>query len=156
MTQNIQQVDARDEAEIRAVILGYVDVLDNRDFDRIAEAFTDTAQLETSFESYIPGAEAFTGVLPIQGGKGIAAGVGGRMSVLDATQHFLGAMWFEPTAEGVRARTQVIAHHHRGGSFYHTGGTYIDSFVRTGDGWRIERRLLHTSWTTGDPKVITD
>ncbi|MCP2265510.1 nuclear transport factor 2 family protein [Promicromonospora thailandica] len=153
MTQNAQQVDAHDEAEIRSVLLGYVEALDGRDFDRLAEAFTATAELVNTFEGYIPGGDDFTGVLAT-GDDGIAKAVGALMSPLDATQHFLGAIWLEPTEEGVRTRTQVIAHHHRGTGFYHTGGTYTDSFVRTGDGWRIDRRVLHTSWTTGDAGVV--
>ncbi|MFJ9034565.1 hypothetical protein ACIRQP_40220 [Streptomyces sp. NPDC102274] len=55
----------------------------------------------------------------------------------------------------MRTQTQIIAHHHRGAGFYHTGGTYTDFFVRTDSGWRIDRRVLHTSWTTGEPGVVT-
>ncbi|MFF2861418.1 nuclear transport factor 2 family protein [Streptomyces rubiginosohelvolus] len=154
MTLHTQHIDDRDEAEIRAVLLGYVAALDGRNFEHLADAFTETAELENTFESYIPGGDAFTGVMA-RGAKGIAGAVGGLMGRLDATQHFLGAIWLEPTAGGVRTRTQVIAHHHRGTGFYHTGGTYIDSFVRTDSGWRIDRRVLHTSWTTGEPSVVT-
>lgn len=153
-TQQVQQIDARDEADIRAVIVGYMEALDGRRFERIADAFTDTATLENTFESYIPGSEQFTGVLA-RGADRIAGAIGGLMGSLDATQHFLGAIWFEATDEGARVKTQVIAHHHRGTAFYHTGGTYIDSFVRTDKGWRIDLRLLHTSWATGEPSVIT-
>lgn len=154
MAQSTLHVAAVDEAEIRSVILSYVEAVDGRDFERIADAFTETAELENTFESYIPGGDAFTGVLA-RGAKEIAGGVGSLMRRLDATQHFLGAVWLEPVEGGVRTRTQVIAHHHRGVGFYHSGGTYTDHFVRTDDGWRIARRVLHTSWTTGDPSVIT-
>lgn len=147
-------IDPDDEAMIRSVILGYVAALDGRDFGRIADAFTETAQFENTFEGYIAGGEAFTGVMPAVGGAEVAATVGGLMSSLDATQHLLGAIWFEPTPEGATTRTQIVAHHHRGSDFYHTGGTYTDSFVRTEAGWRIDRRVLHTSWTTGDPRVV--
>ncbi|MGW2092286.1 nuclear transport factor 2 family protein [Promicromonospora sukumoe] len=153
MTQNAEQVGAGDEAEIRSVLLGYVDALDGRDFDRIADAFTETAELANTFEGYIPGGDDFIGVLAT-GDEGIAKAVGSLMGPLDATQHFLGAIWLEPTDEGVRTRTQVIAHHQREGAFYHAGGTYVDSFVWTAKGWRIDRRVLHTSWTTGDPSVV--
>ncbi|WP_320783504.1 nuclear transport factor 2 family protein [Streptomyces sp. CRN 30] len=153
MAQPMEQTDARDEAEIRSVLLGYVAALDGRRFELLADAFTEDAELENSFEPYIPGGEAFTGVLA-GGADAIAKAVGGLMRTLDATQHFLGAIWIEPVEGGVRTRTQVIAHHHRGGGHYHTGGTYTDLFVRTEDGWRIGRRVLHTSWTTGDPGVV--
>lgn len=152
--QQAQQNEARDEADIRAVIVGYAEALDGKRFERIAEAFTETAALENTFDSYIPGGDQFTGVLA-RGADQIAEAIKSLMGPLDATQHFLGAIWFEPTGEGVQVKTQVIAHHHRGSGFYHTGGTYIDSFVRTDTGWRIDRRVLHTSWTTGEPSVIT-
>jgi hypothetical protein len=155
MAHLAQQLDPHDEAAIRSVILGYVAALDGRDFNRIADAFTETAHFENTFERYIPGGEAFTGVMPAVGGEEIATSVGGLMSSLDATQHFLGAIWLEATTEGVTTRTQIIAHHHLGSDFYHTGGTYIDTFIRTEAGWRIDRRVLHTSWTTGEPSVVT-
>lgn len=154
MTQNNQQIDARDEAEIRSVIQRYSEALDGRDFERLAGAYTETATLENTFESYIPGGDAFTGVLAC-GAKEIAQAVGNLMGPLDATQHFLGSILLDPTDDGVRTQTQVIAHHHRGAGFYHTGGTYIDDFVRTENGWRTNRRVLHTSWTTGEPSVVT-
>lgn len=154
MAQNTQQIDGRDEAEIRSVILGYVEALDGRNFERLADAFTETAELENIFESYIPDGDEFTGVMA-RGANEIAGAIGSLMSRLDATQHLLGAIWLEPTDQGVRTRTQIVAHHHRGTGFYHTGGTYTDSFVRTDNGWRIDRRVLHTSWTTGEPSVVT-
>ncbi|MBY3988726.1 nuclear transport factor 2 family protein [Rhodococcus fascians] len=151
--QQIQQIDARDQADIRAVIVGYMTALDSRHFESIAEAFTESAELENTFESYIPGGDQFTGVMARSASQ-IASAIKNLMGPLDATQHFLGATWFEPTDDGLLVRTQIIAHHHRGTDFYHTGGTYIDSFVRTDEGWRIQRRLLHTSWTTGDISVF--
>jgi hypothetical protein len=154
MTQNPRQIDPRDEAEIRSVIYRYSEALDSRNFERLADAYTETATIEVTFESYIPGGDAFTGVLA-RGANEIAQAVGNLMSPLDATQHFLGAILLDPTEDGVRTQTQIIAHHHRGGGFYHTGGTYIDDFVRTDNGWRTNRRVLHTSWTTGEPSVVT-
>lgn len=154
MAQNTQEIDARDEAQIRSVVLGYVEAMDGRQFERIADAFTSSAELENTFENYIPEREMFTGVMT-GGAQGIAEAVGGLMRRLDATQHFLGAIWLDPTEEGVRVRTQVIAHHHRGTGYYHTGGTYTDDFVNTGAGWLIARRVLHTTWTTGEPSVVT-
>jgi len=154
MSENTQQLDPRDEAEIREVIQRYSETLDKRDFDRLADSYTENATLENTFEDYIPFGSAFTGTLAT-GAKEIATAVGNLMGPLNATQHFLGTILFDVTDEGVRTQTQVIAHHHRGAGFFHTGGTYIDDFVKTDAGWRTNRRVLHTSWTTGDPKVVT-
>ncbi len=154
MTGTTHQLDEHDEAAIRSVIERYSETLDRRDFARLADSYTENATLENTFESYIPFGSAFTGVLA-KGAPEIAAAVGNLMGPLDATQHFLGSILFDVTDEGVRTQTQVIAHHHRGQGFFHTGGTYIDDFVKTDAGWRTSRRVLHTSWTTGDPKVVT-
>ncbi|MEV0111133.1 hypothetical protein AB0H42_33085 [Nocardia sp. NPDC050799] len=99
MTQSTQQINAHDEAQIRAVILGYVGALDGRRFEHIANAFTGTAELENTFESYIPEGEAFTGVLA-RGAQSIAESVGGLMGRLDATQHFLGRSGSTPPTRG--------------------------------------------------------
>jgi len=154
MTDNIQAITPADEAEIKNVIRRYSENLDGRNFPKLAEAYTETGSMVNSFEEYIPGGEAFTGTLA-SGAGAVATAVGNLMGPLDATQHLLGAILIDATAEGARTQTQVLAQHHRAGGFYDVGGTYIDSFVRTDKGWRIEVRELHTLWAKGAPSVVT-
>lgn len=155
MTNNNTQIDPKDEADIRSLLIDYIIANDGRAWEKFTDIFTDSGTMANQFASYIPGGEAFNGVMPGAGGEAIAVNVGALMGPLDATQHFLGATWFEPTDEGITVRTQVIAHHHRAGGFYHSGGTYVDNFVRTVKGWRIQARVLETIWTTGDISVVT-
>jgi hypothetical protein len=150
MTVDMQAITPADEAEIKNVIRRYSEHLDGRDFAKLADAFTETGSLVNSFEDYIPGGEAFIGTLA-SGADAVATAVGNLMGPLDATQHLLGATIIDATEKGARTQTQVLAQHHRAGGFYDVGGTYIDTFVRTDAGWRIEVRELHTLWSKGEP-----
>ncbi|MCZ9341439.1 nuclear transport factor 2 family protein, partial [Streptomyces sp. TRM76130] len=126
--------EARDRSDIIDLVTTYCFALDRRDFDRVASVFTEDAAVQNAFDAYMPEGEKFAGV--VTGGRALADGVSRMFSRLDATQHLLGATIVEPTDEGAHASTQVVAHHHRGGEYYHTGGTYEDDLVRTPDGWR--------------------
>jgi SnoaL-like domain len=142
----------RARGDILDVLTSYVFALDRRDFAGVAAAFTDDAVVRNSFDAYMPEGEDFGSVTI--GGTAVAEGARRLFGTLDATQHLLGAQTVDVGADGVRASTQIVAHHHRGGDFFHTGGTYEDEFVRTSEGWRISRRTLQISWTTGTPTVF--
>ncbi|WP_328498684.1 nuclear transport factor 2 family protein [Streptomyces sp. NBC_00414] len=143
---------SRDRGEILHLLTTYAFSLDRRDFARVASVFTEDADVENVFEGYLPEGAKFSGVTT--GGGAVAAGARRMFSTLDATQHLLGAQIVEITDTGAHASTQIVAHHHRGGDYYHTGGTYEDDLVRTPDGWRISRRTLRIAWTTGSPDVV--
>jgi ketosteroid isomerase-like protein len=145
-------LDSRDRSEIIGLVTAYCFALDRRDFARVASVFTEDAAVQNVFDAYLPEGEKFTGVTI--GGSALAAGVSQMFSRLDATQHLLGASTVEITDAGAHASTQIVAHHHRGSEYYHTGGTYEDDLVRTPEGWRISRRALRIYWTTGSPDVV--
>lgn len=141
-----------DRAAIRDLLTIYVFGLDRREFDRVASVFTDDAAVQIMFNDYLPEGRNFTGLTT--GGVAVADGARQMFANLDATQHLLGAQSTTIAGSTARASTQIVAHHHRGSNYYHTGGTYEDDFVRTPDGWRISRRTLHIYWTTGTPDVV--
>ena len=142
-----------DRNDIRDLLTTYAYGLDRRDFGRVASVFTDDAAVQIIFDDYLPEGKSFSALTT--GGAAVADGARQLFANLDATQHLLGAQSIEITATTARATTQIVAHHHRGSSYYHTGGTYEDEFVRTSpDGWRISRRTLRISWTTGTPDVV--
>ncbi|MFF1464708.1 nuclear transport factor 2 family protein [Streptomyces sp. NPDC058330] len=152
MSDNITVPDLQDRNEIASLVTAYCFALDRRDFARVASVFTEDAEVRNVFDPYMPEGEKFTGVTA--GGRALADGVRQMFSKLDATQHLLGATTVELTDTGAHASTQIVAHHHRGSEYYHTGGTYEDDLVRTPDGWRISRRDLCINWTTGTPDVV--
>ena len=140
-----------DRFAIQKLLGEYVFGADTKDWDRVAAVYTPDAVLSVSFADYIPEGAQFTGEM--SGSRAIVEAMSIQFANYDRTQHFLGATLLEPTADGAHAQTQLIAHHHRGAAFYHTGATYEDELTRTPDGWRITRRRLRISWTTGDPSV---
>ncbi|MEV7141568.1 nuclear transport factor 2 family protein [Streptomyces tauricus] len=142
----------RDRAEILGLLTAYAFGLDHRDFARVGSVFTEDADIQNVFDDYLPEGREFSGVTV--GGDAVADGARRLFAALDATQHLLGAQSVEFTRTGARAFTQIVAHHHRGSDYYHTGGTYEDDLVRTSDGWRISRRTLRIHWTTGSPDVF--
>ncbi|MFD6274241.1 nuclear transport factor 2 family protein [Streptomyces sp. NPDC060209] len=144
--------DYSDRREILGLLTTYVFGLDSRDFARVASVFTDDAEVQNVFDTYLPEGANFSGLTA--GGSAVANGARQLFSNLDATQHLLGAQTVEITDAGAHASTQIIAHHHRGSNYYHTGGTYEDDLVRTPEGWRISRRTLRIHWTTGSPDVF--
>ncbi|MEU0136883.1 nuclear transport factor 2 family protein [Streptomyces sp. NPDC006296] len=145
-------LDDSDRTEIHDLLTTYAFGLDRRDFARVASVFTEDAEVHNVFDSYLPDGEKFSGLTT--GGDAVADGARQLFGNLDATQHLLGAQSVDITDTGAKASTQIVAHHHRGGDHYHTGGTYEDDLVRTPDGWRISRRTLRISWTTGSPQVF--
>lgn len=152
MTTTATPLPTQDQDEIRELLVDYAFGLDDRDFDRVAAMFTDNAQISTVFDQYLPHAAEFSGATT--GGAALVAGVAASFQRLDATQHLLGATTMVAVADGVHARTQFVAHHHKGEAYFHTGGTYDDLLVRTPGGWRLARRTLRISWTTGDAQVM--
>ncbi|MET4921718.1 nuclear transport factor 2 family protein [Streptomyces sp. PSRA5] len=144
--------DHSDRSEILGLLTTYVFGLDRRDFARVASVFTNDADVQIVFDAYLPEGEKFSGVTT--GGSAVADGARQMFRSLDATQHLLGVQAVEITDTGAHASTQIVAHHHRGSEYYHTGGTYEDDLVRTPDGWRISRRTLRIYWTTGSPDVF--
>nr|WP_286012085.1 nuclear transport factor 2 family protein [Streptomyces violaceusniger] len=144
--------DDSDRTEIYDLLTAYAFGLDRRDFARVASVFTEDAEVHNVFDAYLPEGEKFSGLTT--GGSAVADGARQLFSNLDATQHLLSAQSVDITDTDAKVSTQIVAHHHRGSDYYHTGGTYEDDLVRTLDGWRISRRTLRISWTTGSPQVF--
>ncbi|WP_159074155.1 nuclear transport factor 2 family protein [Streptomyces dioscori] len=151
--RDLDQARDRDRDAIRDLLTAYVFGLDRRDFARVAAVFTENAEVRNVFDAYLPEGEAFSGLTV--GGGVVAEGARQLFAGLDATQHLLGAQEVTFADTGAHAATQIVAHHHRGGEYYHTGGSYEDDLVRTPDGWRISRRTLRITWTTGSPDVFS-
>ncbi|WP_072806170.1 nuclear transport factor 2 family protein [Rhodococcoides yunnanense] len=139
-------------SEIYDLLTTYAFGLDRRDFDAVAGVFTEDAVVENVFDTYLP--EGATFASTTIGGSAVAEGARALFTRIDATQHLLGAQTVEITGTTARASTQIVAHHHKADGYYHTGGTYEDELVQTSDGWRISRRTLRISWTTGNPGVF--
>jgi 3-phenylpropionate/cinnamic acid dioxygenase small subunit len=136
-----------DEAEIRDLAARYCWAIDTLDREAFGRVFT-------------PDATALLGNSHHEGIDDIWSKVESTLGPLTCSQHLVGSHVVEiDEADGDRARhrCQFHAQHVRdgveGGSQFVVAGSYTDDVVRTPDGWRIHRRVLQVSWTSGNPKV---
>lgn len=145
MTTDRQQTLA-DTLEIQAVLNRYASSLDGRDWSRLATCFT-------------PDAVADYGVLGRHDGfaaiEGLVRGVLGK---LDASQHFISNHEVDLDGNTAKSRCYLQAQHVKrnteGGDNYLVGGIYLDDWVRTDSGWRIQSRQLQITWIEGNPAVV--
>jgi hypothetical protein len=84
--------------------------------------------------------------------------IGGAVSRFDATQHMFSNHQVVVNGDEATCRCQLQSQHVKhgvdGGDTLMIGGYYDDRLARTADGWRITRRVLVQTWTTGNPAVI--
>jgi 3-phenylpropionate/cinnamic acid dioxygenase small subunit len=135
-----------DRADIVDVCVRYATALDNRQWDLLATCFESDA--EVAYEGFEP----FTGV------EAVVATCLAALGPLDASQHLLGNHVVTIDGDEARSQCYLQAQHVRsgtpGGDNYIIAGTYTDQFRRGAAGWRIARRRLAITWTSGNPAVL--
>lgn len=135
-----------DERSLVDATIRYCWAIDGRDFDALADVFTDDAVVQYGF------------VDPIQGLAEIQAYVAKILTPLDASQHLVTNHQSGRDADGVHSRCYFQAQHVRkgsdGGANYIVAGIYRDRWSETPAGWRIRERVLEVLWTEGNTAVI--
>lgn len=133
-----------DRAAVVAVVHRYALACDDHDWAALRSCFTPDAEAEYSGVRLPAGVEHIVDHV-----RGLAA--------LPATQHVVGTVCVEAAGDRARAASYTTAHLVRpagdGHEVVHRGLRYDDELVRTGDGWRIRRRLHRVLWSTGEPTV---
>jgi 3-phenylpropionate/cinnamic acid dioxygenase small subunit len=129
--------------EITEVLYLYATALDTRDWELLRLVFAEDAVYSIGQHG------EFTGVRAIS--EKISSLIGGY----ESTQHLITNPVIELDGKSARSRCYVHAQHYltaqrTGANTYEIGGTYRDEFVRTGDGWRITRRVLEVGWRDGN------
>lgn len=143
-TERFQRIE--DTLEIQAVLNKYATSLDTRDWQRLATCFTKDAVGDY-------------GLLGLQEGyAAIEELIKGVLTKLDVSQHFISNHEIELAGDTATSRCYLQAQHVRrntkGGDNYLVAGLYLDSWVRTPDGWRISERQLKMTWFEGNPAVV--
>jgi 3-phenylpropionate/cinnamic acid dioxygenase small subunit len=135
-----------DRAEIIDLCVRYATALDGRQWDLLASCFEPEAAVD------------YEGMEPIVGVEALVALCRGVLEPLDATQHLLGNFVVAVDGDGASCQCYLQAQHVRsgapGGDNYIVAGTYSDSLRRGPDGWKIARRRLTVTWTSGNPAVL--
>ena len=135
-----------DRAEIIDVCVRYATALDSRQWDLLATCFEPDASVE------------YAGFDPLTGVEGVVATCRAALEPLDASQHLLGNHVVTVDGDEARSQCYLQAQHVRsgtpGGDNYIIAGTYTDELRRGTDGWKIARRRLTITWTSGNPTVL--
>jgi uncharacterized protein (TIGR02246 family) len=133
-----------DEAAIREVLLRYAHAVDRRDLDGVAACFTPNA--------------AYSGSLGEGSIEVALAALRERMRQYAGTMHFLGNQLIRVDGDSASSETYAIAYHQLRAQEERrnmaVGVRYLDTLVRTADGWRISRREVKLEWQRFDELVL--
>jgi len=137
--------EVADRLAIHDVLFRYAHALDDRDSRLLRTCFTEDAVCEVG--ATLSGIDAIIG---------FAEGV---LSGFDVTQHLIANPRCAVDGDHAESVCDLQAQHVTrgapGGEHYVIGGRYVDSLVRTPDGWRIARRRLRVTWSQGNPVPLT-
>ena len=135
-----------DRQAIVDLTVAYTFALDTKSWDELDTVFT-------------PDATAFL-TEELDGREAIKARVRRALEGLDVSQHLIGNHEIAITGDRATGRCYLQAQHVRdaapGPPNFIVAGRYDDRYVRTSDGWRIERRELTFMWTEGNPAVARE
>lgn len=135
-----------DEREIVRGLSRFARILDNKQWDRLGDVFTD----DICFD-YGTGGDQ----------HGMAALTVNMRRFLDrcgGTQHLLGSILVDVEGDRATSRAYVQARHQRvddpAGPIFDSNGEYVDQWERRDEGWRIVRRDALWAAHTGDPMIL--
>lgn len=134
-----------DEREIIGRINAYCTTLDGRDFEGLRHIYT-------------PDATALLGSTECGDLAAIIEKCRGSLSRLDGSHHLVGNYQIVVEGDTATSLTYLQAQHINnrveGDSLYVMAGHYTDAWVHTSIGWRISRRVLTITWTSGNRQVL--
>jgi SnoaL-like domain len=133
-----------DRLAIDDLLTRYTVALDTREWGLLATVFTPDAVIDYTSSHGIRGAF-----------PEVAAWLETTLSSFEMTQHMLGNKLIRLEGDRGTGRTYFFNPNAvTGGSgepgLLFVGGFYLDRFVRTEQGWRIEERYEETSWMKSD------
>ena len=133
-----------DRLEIDDLLTRYTVALDTRSWDLLATVFTPDATIDYT------SSQGIKGQFPE-----VAAWLEQALTPFAATQHMLGNRQIDLDGDRGSGRTyffnpNLLVGDDGGTTLLYVGGFYLDRFVRTGDGWRIEDRYEETSWVDSE------
>lgn len=138
MTRTVEAAvrELADRAAIQDVLLRYARGVDRRDLDLVAACFLPDASYEGALAS---------GTI-----ADALARLRDRLTRYDATMHFIGNQLIETDGDSASSETYAVAYHRltEGGvaKLLTVGVRYLDDLVRSGERWRIRRRVVTTEW----------
>ena len=135
-----------DKGAVRDLAVLYCSVLDQRDWERLADVFVPEATATLPSSGLVRGCDE------------IVSRCRRGLSRLDSTRHTVSDHEIAVDGDAATHRCRMNALHVRrdapGGSDFTIGGRYEDQLIRTPHGWRIRHRELVVTWTEGNPRVL--
>ncbi|MEY2460156.1 MAG: hypothetical protein QOG30_1986 [Acidimicrobiaceae bacterium] len=148
MTLSVQQMS--DRLEIQELIARYSYALDSRDYDALDELFTADAVLDYRATGAIRGSL-----------EEMKEFVANAFTMFEGTQHLTAQTMLTFSSDGDTAHGKSTCHNPMvfGGDLAPkmmiVGLWYVDTFVRTPDGWRFSERVEELLYNTTVEKVRT-
>ena len=148
MTLSLQEIS--DRLEIQELIARYSYALDSRDYDALDELFTADAVLDYRATGAIRGSL-----------REMKDFVANAFTMFDGTQHLTTQTLLTFSLDGDTAHGKSTCHNPMvfGGDLAPrmmiVGLWYVDTFVRTPDGWRFKERVEEQLYNTTVEKVRT-
>jgi hypothetical protein len=134
-----------DERVLRALASGYASAVDRRDVDGFVDVFAPDGALRV----HDPG--VYDEPRAVRRGRDELATVIERMTVYDATFHFLGQATYAEDGDGATGEVYCTAHHltrtRHGANDFTMLIRYRDRYARVNGGWRIAERAVLVDWT---------
>ncbi|MEY2421245.1 MAG: hypothetical protein QOI95_1312 [Acidimicrobiaceae bacterium] len=148
MTLSVQEIS--DRLEIQELIARYSYALDSRDFDALDDLFTDDAVLDYTATGAIRGSL-----------EEMKEFVANAFTMFEGTQHLTTQTLLQFSDDGNLAYGKSACHNPMvfGGDLAPkmmiVGLWYVDTFVRTPEGWRFKERVEDQLYNTTVEKVRT-
>lgn len=137
-----------DEIAIHDLTVVYCWALDTREFEKLREIFLEDCT-------------ALYGPRELLGVQAVMDRCRQALAPLDASQHMVTNHRINIDGDRATSRCYFHAQHVRGAAAvgdaspnFIVAGHYNDDLVRSADGWRIQRRVLVSTWTAGNPIVV--
>jgi hypothetical protein len=133
-----------DRMEIDDLLTRYTVALDTRQWDLLATVFTPDATIDYT------SSQGIKGQFPE-----VAAWLEKALTAFTVSQHLLGNRQIELDGDHGTGRTyffnpNTLADKAGASTMLFVGGFYLDKFVRTAAGWRIEDRFEQTTWVNSE------
>ena len=134
-----------DERALRALAAGYATAVDRRDVDGFVGVFSPDAVLRVHDPGVYDEPRS-----DLRGSEELARVIE-RISVYDATFHFLGQSTYAPDGDGATGEVYCTARHltktRHGATEFTMLIRYRDRYARVDGAWRIAERAVLVDWT---------
>lgn len=127
-----------DRVAIHDVVLRYAQGVDRRDWEQVAACFAPEAECDYG--------DFFRGRV-----DGLVAALAATLPRFDWTLHVLGNHYVTLDGDTAQTETYAVCHHRHGDESVEVGMRYLDTLVRTPDGWRIAARRAPFVWQRRAP-----